>query len=348
MKYAPIIIPTLDRYEKLKTCLESLSKNTGASETDLFISLDYPPSDRYISGYEKIKNYLMSLNDLGFRSCKVFYHEKHIGAKANGKFLVDMIKKDYDRYIFTEDDNVFSPCFLDYINKGLELFEDDERVSFICGYNTETKPADKESSIRADNYFGTWGYGTWIKKHNNIEDQITRENFRRVLKDTDTCLRLYKNKPDLFRYFFEAAMSEKSDVGRVYGGYLYDNGEIAFIDHTCGPVMYINGYHTIYPDKSLVRNTGVEDGSGNHTCIWTDYDYSKQMISDDKIFEYKYHPDNLFDKSNDLINSQDYAPAKRAWVLRKIYLVLGVKVTRTVMKVSYEISKWRGERSQKK
>ena len=345
MKYAPIIIPTLDRYEKLKTCLESLSKNTGASETDIFISLDYPPAEKYFAGYEKIKEYLTSIENLGFKSFQIYYQKKNMGAKENAMFLIDMIKKDYDRYIFTEDDNVFSPCFLDFINKGLKLFESDDRVSFLCGYSGENNKQVGDNNIIAKSYFGTWGYGTWISKHESIENQISRDNFRRLLKDKDICERLYKNKPDLFRYFFEAALSDKKDVGSVYGGYLYNNGEIAFIDHTCGPIMCINGYHTIHPTKSLVRNTGVEDGSGNHTCIWTDYDYSKQMISDNETFEYKYNLDSLFDKSSDLVNNQDYAPAKRAWILRRIYLVFGAKVTRTVMKVSYEISKWRGERS---
>ena len=37
MKYAPIVIPTLNRYDKLEKCLESLSLNSGASHTDVYI-----------------------------------------------------------------------------------------------------------------------------------------------------------------------------------------------------------------------------------------------------------------------------------------------------------------------
>ena len=50
----PICIPTCNRYEHLKRCVESLSKCTLASETDLIISVDYPPSDKYVDGNEKI------------------------------------------------------------------------------------------------------------------------------------------------------------------------------------------------------------------------------------------------------------------------------------------------------
>lgn len=48
----PICIPTCNRYEHLKRCVESLSKCTLASETDLIISVDYPPSDKYVDGNE--------------------------------------------------------------------------------------------------------------------------------------------------------------------------------------------------------------------------------------------------------------------------------------------------------
>lgn len=40
---APILIPTLNRYEHLKRCVESLAKNKLAKESELVIGLDYPP-----------------------------------------------------------------------------------------------------------------------------------------------------------------------------------------------------------------------------------------------------------------------------------------------------------------
>lgn len=60
MVYYPICIPTLCRYEKFKECIESLAHNTIASKTDLIIGLDFPPSEKYREGYEKIKEYIPS------------------------------------------------------------------------------------------------------------------------------------------------------------------------------------------------------------------------------------------------------------------------------------------------
>lgn len=49
-----------------KRCIESLKNNFYAKYTDLYISVDYPPSEKYVKGYEKVKEYLSIPID-GFR-----------------------------------------------------------------------------------------------------------------------------------------------------------------------------------------------------------------------------------------------------------------------------------------
>lgn len=62
--YYPIVIPTLNRYEHFKKCVESLARNTHADKTELIVGLDYPPSDKYMEGYLKIKNIFQRLEAL--------------------------------------------------------------------------------------------------------------------------------------------------------------------------------------------------------------------------------------------------------------------------------------------
>ena len=56
--YAPIIIPTMNRYVHLQRCIHSLSLNTGADKTDLYVSVDFPSSEKYIQDHEKVVEYL--------------------------------------------------------------------------------------------------------------------------------------------------------------------------------------------------------------------------------------------------------------------------------------------------
>ena len=48
MIYYPVCIPTLNRYEHLKACVESLQRCTHADKTELIIGLDALPPPRRI------------------------------------------------------------------------------------------------------------------------------------------------------------------------------------------------------------------------------------------------------------------------------------------------------------
>lgn len=142
MTYAPIYIPTLNRYEHLRKCLESLSHCTGADQTEVYIALDYPPLDKwdkYAPGWEKNKEFLHSCGDMGFKKLHLIertenYGTWNKGAIGNGKSIQAEMAKLYDCFIFTEDDNIFAPSFLEFMNKGFEKFRYDDKVISLCGY----------------------------------------------------------------------------------------------------------------------------------------------------------------------------------------------------------------------
>ena len=49
--FAPVIIPTLCRFEHFNRCIESLSKCTWAEYTEVYIGLDYPAKESHWGGY---------------------------------------------------------------------------------------------------------------------------------------------------------------------------------------------------------------------------------------------------------------------------------------------------------
>ena len=121
MIHAPVGIVTLNRYSHFRKCLESLEKCTGAAETEVFVALDYPPSEKYKEGWTDIDEYLKNKEaDKGIKQLNVVRRKCNCGVgKPNGNWelLEKSLHEHYDRYIFTEDDNVFSPNFLEFINK---------------------------------------------------------------------------------------------------------------------------------------------------------------------------------------------------------------------------------------
>lgn len=115
MKAAPVIIGTLNRFEHFHDCLESLEKCTMADETDVYVALDFPPSEKYVEGWKKIDAYLKEKESNNhFHKLIVYRRNQNCGVggpTSNFALLHAEMRKNFEYYIISEDDNVFSPNF---------------------------------------------------------------------------------------------------------------------------------------------------------------------------------------------------------------------------------------------
>lgn len=332
--YAPIIIPTLNRYEHLRECIESLAKNRYATQTNLHISLDYPPSEKYMEGYLKCKEYLSESIE-GFNNVYIYYQTENLGAYKNVDFLIDKALEESDRYILSEDDNVFSPNFLEYVNKGLDLFEDDERIVGVSGYCQNVPPNIdvSENNIWLDYNFAAWGIGTWATKEKAMREAISRERFDELLRDKNLCGRLYKDYPDRYWQVVEALVRDPYDRTNCF---VDTDGNIAAIDYLRGVYMAVNNYYCVRPTISKARNCGFNDGSGLH-CNGADYDFDTQEIDGRCDFNYLYQED-----MDGLVNAvklkRDYQ-TYRARFLRRVYMLFGVEFARKCFNLEYKLAR---------
>lgn len=292
MIYAPVLIPTLNRYEHLKQCLESLSRCTGADKTEVYVALDYPPADRwdkYAPGWEKNRDWLRSVGDMGFKKLHLIERTENYGIwnkKMNNlSALTKEVNKKYPYCIKTEDDNVFSPCFLEYINKGIEKFKDDESVLAISGYTCPYPIKYEENTyIRQSVDFSAWGC---VIFRDHIPDQIDYKFFRRNLSFA-TCKRMLKYGRHRLAGYIRAC--DKSE------------GNISLIDVNLSMVGSLLQKDFIVPAEALVRNIGA-DGSGVNFRATAEEDpvstmLINQKISDEQHFEfvgsgYEYYEENL-------------------------------------------------------
>lgn len=275
-KYAPVIIPTMNRNVHFKRCLESLEKCTGADQTDVYVALDYPPSDKYKQGWEVIDLYLKEKEmKNGFKKLHVIRRDYNYGVcHENGNYetLIREIKKKNDRYILSEDDNEFSPCFLDYMNKCLERFKDDPRVNLVCGYNYVMKfPESYKNNFYFTKWGCPWGTGEWTKKTEFLDKLYSLDNLKSILKDKESYNLLMNRCSCAVRNIILMLKAQKLWGDAIKGVYsvLYDT-------------------YCIMPCESMVRNYG-NDGTGDHSkCLNEDQNifYSSQSISNEKIFEF--------------------------------------------------------------
>lgn len=138
-EFAPVIIPTLCRYEHFKNCMESLAKCTWADHTEVYVAIDFPAKEQHWEGYDKINAYLDNCR-LPFKKVHVIKRERNYGISNrinNYTELKREVRQKHDFWIFTEDDNIFAPSFLDFMNKAFVRYWDDEKIVNICGYTPE-------------------------------------------------------------------------------------------------------------------------------------------------------------------------------------------------------------------
>lgn len=263
-KYAPVIIPTLCRYDKLKVLVDSLAKNVEyARQTELVIGLDYPPAEKYVEGYNMIKAYLPTIS--GFGKVTIIEQNENLGTVGNENSLIDYIYAEgYDRFIFSEDDNEMSPNFLEYMNKGLEKYESDPRVYSISGYNYPIDMGNYDKNIYGSFRFSAWGCGFWKKKRLII----TKKELIKFLLIPTHFFKILINLP--FKFLIVPVMLFRHEI---YGDSCHEL-------YCC-----VNDWVSIYPTVSKVRNWG-RDGSGIHGQTDETDPCFNQVIDETDTFEY--------------------------------------------------------------
>lgn len=263
--YSPVFIPTLCRHEHLRQTLESLRCCTHAELTDVYIGLDYPLKEKHWDGYRKIDEYLKTVN--GFKSLTVLRREHNFGSTKNRESALEMICSKYDSFIYMEDDNVVSPNFLDFINKGINRFQDEEDVIAISGYSYRNDfPCGKSNFYKERSGFNVWGHAMTSANYVKMRTELTRwYSWKRILNPyTLIYCAWYSWSSFLFLMLHAAFPRLKSD-------YVLSN------------YMLFSKKNMVMPAKSLLRNIGF-DGSGEH-CGAVD-GFSEQEIDTRSTFDF--------------------------------------------------------------
>ena len=273
MTYYPVCIPTLNRYEHLKACVESLRLCTHADKTELVIGLDALPSgpkgDSYRKGFVKIKAWLPTIT--GFAKVTVLERESNYGPERNSRTLSKYCLERYDAYIYTEDDNVFSPCFLDFMDKALERYRDDGRIMSVCGYISPGFYGTGMAGTFLTYDCAQYGMGCWGHKYREVNSYVDRQDlFVRIVRSRRLSGQLLAAYP--FNYFQLVEMLRQG---------------VSWGDVKWTAYQVVTGHLQLRPSVSLVRNLGF-DGSGLHCGTQSDMD--RQIISTATVFDLLEHP----------------------------------------------------------
>jgi len=288
MIYAPIIIPTLCRYEHFVRCIESLKKNRWASKTDVYIALDYPLKSEHEDGYHKICDYLRGGGYEEFKNFTVVKRKINYGSEKNFSEICDWVLTKYDRFIRTDDDIEFSPNFIEYMDKCLMEYEKDPEVVAVSGYSHPIRWMTSKGStcLKQNCVCSMWGTGFWKEKYYQLKNLL--------------CSGYFKNNADKLirsKSFNGIADARLISFSRTFSA---DKNDLMFkmTDVSVGAYISMTDKWVISPVKSKSRNWGF-DGTGEY-CGNIKFDKAKKM----GVYNYNYRQqdidtDDIFDLVKD-------------------------------------------------
>lgn len=242
MRPAPILLFTYNRLKHTKNTIEALLANRLAASSELFIFSDGAKSEAVAPAVLAVREYLRTIT--GFKRVEIIERELNFGLGHNIITGVSQILENTERVIVLEDDLIVSPFFLDFMNDGLETYEDVDQVISIHGYTYPVRRTLPETFfIKGADCLGwaTWQRG-WKEFEPNgqiLLDSLVRANktrefdfggsfpYTEMLKDQI----LGKNTSWAVRWYASAFLKDK---------------------------------FTLYPGKSLVHHAGG-DGTGTNT-----------------------------------------------------------------------------------
>lgn len=271
--YSPVVIVTLNRSEHLKRCIESLKKNTGAENTEIFIAVDYPPSSKYREGYNEVCRYLSQPIE-GFKKVNIIYRNCNFGPIVNLFDVCDKVLEKFDRIIILEDDNELAPCFLNFCNTGLEIYKDDESIIGLnasnyvwCGKGMKSQKSYVQGIKKRQLLFHA--FATWKKDYKEVFNWCISKEILNLSKNPKMMIKLRLKSRCFFYSFVENVLDSKTKLPWI-------NDRIYPIDQVWDYYMMFYDKYMICPQISLTRDWGCDGSGANYT---EEFENKEQVIS---------------------------------------------------------------------
>lgn len=246
MKLAPIVLFVYNRPEHTRIALQSLSECQYADQSALYIFADQAKNEKAKEKVEQVRSIVRE------NTWKEKFQEVHIIEALQNKGLADsvisgvtQVINQYGRVIVVEDDNRLAPDFLDYMNRGLEYYENNHRIGHIGGYKSPIKiPEDYKKDVFLMGRGSSYAWATWKDRWDLVDWDV--KDFKEFKKDKKAIASFNEYGKDRFE------MLKNQVEGNM------NSWAIRF-----SYAMWKHGMFAVLPCKTRVENIGL-DGSGVH------------------------------------------------------------------------------------
>lgn len=244
--FTPIAIFVYNRPHHTKELLNSLSCCKYANCSELFVFSDAAKNDSKKNDVAEVRRII---NDNKwkeiFKSVNIYEASINKGlANSIISGVTDVIQK-YGRIIVIEDDNVVSYDFLDFMNRALDFYNDNDKVGYIGGYTAPIAiPKDYLYDVFAMGRGSSYAWATWRKYWDLVDWNVS--DYEEFKKNKTIRKRFNEYGPD------RAKLLDNQMKGKI------DSWAIRF-----SYSMFKMNKIAILPTKTRVANIGF-DGTGVH------------------------------------------------------------------------------------
>jgi len=256
MALAPITLFVYNRPAHTRQTVEALRMNPLAASTELHVFSDGPRAPEAAPRIREVREYLKTVD--GFAKVTVYERDRNFGLATSVIDGVTRLCEAAGRVIVLEDDLVVSPQFLEYMNRALERYQDEDSAMQVSGYMFPIDVVTETDAFFMP-FTTSWGWATWERAWQHFDPDM--KGFDVLAGDWH--LRDSFNLDGAYDYF---DLLERQRRGSI------DSWAIRWYLS-----VFIRGGLTLYPAKTLVRNIGF-DGSGTH-CV--DADVEQRSIQPD-------------------------------------------------------------------
>ena len=238
---SPIILFCYRRLDTLIQVIESLKNNSLARYSDLIIFSDGWKDSESELDVLKVRDYVAAIS--GFNSLRIYESKINNGLANSIINGVSEVLSTYKTCIVLEDDLVVSTNFLDFMNQGLNFYQNNSQIISICGYTPIIKSNE-------DMYFthrsSSWGWATWSDRWEKVDWEC--KSYQSFKFNLFQIIRFNKMGSDLSWMLWK----------QMHG--LINSWAIRFCFH-----QFNYGLYSIHPTISKVQNIGVGDLNATNT-----------------------------------------------------------------------------------
>ncbi len=237
-----VLILFFNRPESLSQVFEQVKK---ARPSKLFLYQDGPRGEQDKAGIEACREIVAQID----WECEVhrMYQEKNYGCDPSEFISQKWAFSVVDKCIVLEDDDVPSVSFFSFCKEMLDIYENDERVSMIAGFNPEEVTPDMPYDYFFATTFSIWGWASWRRVLDQWDEHYTFLDDEFNMKKMSSMIKAHKYRSDLIY---------RCQRHREHGKAFYETiFESAFV---------FNSGLSIVPARNMINNLGAIGNSTHY------------------------------------------------------------------------------------